>query len=332
MRVLRRVLTLLVIFVAFYMGAHYWIRWRNTVTDDVTKISRLVECEPNGMRRLKLVREVGGKAEELRFERVDQPEPGLTPAMQFARSEWKYVSPFEGEADPVALRRVASVICELYDPVPMRKEDAQGGPGADGARALTASFSGPGGALDVAFEFGPLSGGGRSSAIRFQGGGSERTVGIPSQLFQAASLAPEAYRNYRVMRVEGDNVQVVSLAVDGKERFSLERNGADWSVLAGGKQRPGSEAAGRFLNRLASLRAIGIEDPAYSPERCAQDKARAVVGLRAVAGREETLRFSYGKTGNMVACSTDRSTKFLVHRDLLKFLDVSAASVTAQKR
>ena len=329
MRTLRSLVVLLVIFVAFYLGAHYWIRWRHTVTNDVAKISRLVECEPNELRLLEIQQSAEGKARELKFERVDQPEAGIPAVTQFGRSEWKFVSPLQGEADATILRRIASTLCELYDPIPLRAEDFQGNP-PDGSRRLLAGFAGVGGFRSLQFEFGPLTAN-RSSVIRFLDGKNQRVLRVPLALFQESSLPPEAYQNLRVMRMEGDNVQVISLSIDGKERFSLERNGADGAVMVGGKVKgAGSDEARRFLNRLASLRGLGVEDPAYSSADCQKGKARAVVSFRGVAGKEEALRFDYGKGGMIMACSTGRSSKYRVHRDLLQYLDLSAKSVTAK--
>ena len=69
---IRKSLGLLGLFIAFYLGAHYYIRWKNTVTDDVTKIGRLVECQPNDARELTLHQVTSGKAEELSFRRADE--------------------------------------------------------------------------------------------------------------------------------------------------------------------------------------------------------------------------------------------------------------------
>ncbi|MGG2324687.1 hypothetical protein, partial [Salmonella enterica] len=90
------------------------LRWKNTVYDDVTKIGRLVECQPNDFRSLEITLTGEGASGELRFERVDQPEAGVPAVTQVGRWRWRMVRPVRGEADADHVRRVASTICELY--------------------------------------------------------------------------------------------------------------------------------------------------------------------------------------------------------------------------
>jgi len=328
----RKIITLVVLFVVFYMSAHYYIRWKNTVTDDVTKISRLVECHPNDLRALRIQqRTEEGKPEELSFERVDQPQPGVPAVTAAERWEWKYVKPFPGEAEPVLIRRIASTICELYDPISLRDEDMKPDTmshrHAERLEATLATKSGP---QNYIFEFGAVSPD-HSNVIRFTGPGGTRVLRIPDHFLQAASLTPEAYRNLRVMRLEADNVERAELKIDGKERFTLERAGADWKVLLGGKEKgEGSEEASRFINRVSTLRAIGVDSPEYSPKDCESSPAKAVLNMHGVAGREEILRFNYGKAGDVAACSSARTMKFRVHHDLLQFLDIPMKSVLAK--
>ena len=43
----KKISGLFLIFIACYLGAHFYIRHKNTVYDDVSKIGRLIECEQN---------------------------------------------------------------------------------------------------------------------------------------------------------------------------------------------------------------------------------------------------------------------------------------------
>lgn len=326
----KKILAIVFLFVAFYMGAHFYIRWKNTVTDDVTKISRMVECQPNDLRSLVIQQAVEGKTEELRLERVDQPETGVPAVTAMARWEWRFTQPVTGEADPTLVRRIASTICELYDPIPVRPDDFHPEVSPNRlARRVEAKLVAEGKEQTVAFEFGVLAD--RNTVIRYHdGSGKERTYKIPDRFLQVASVPPEGLRNLRVMKIEADNVQQATLKIDGKERFTLERAGADWKVLQAGKEKgEGSEEAERFVNRLSTLRALDVESPAYSSSDCLAAKAKVVFSVHAIGGREETLRFDYGRGGDVAGCSTLGSQKFRVHRDLVKYLEIPVGKVLA---
>lgn len=323
----RKLFGIVGIFLAFYLAAHFYIRWKNTVTDDVTKIGRLVECQPNDAHAIAITQAVDGRSEDLLFERVDQPEPGVPALMAAARWEWRMKAPTAGVADPSILRRVASTLCELYDPIPVRAEDygVETSPRRL-ARKVEVTLADN---KKVSVEFGALVD--RATVIRYRGFGKERTVRIPDRFLETVSLSPQDFRNMRVMRTEADNVQRMQLSLDGKERFTIERAGADWKVLLGGKEKgDGSEAAEKFLNRISTLRAIGLESENFSGKDCAALKFRASVAVLDIVGHEEQVRFDYGPAGNLIACSTQGTQKFRVHRDLLPFLDVSLKSVLAK--
>lgn len=323
--------TLLLIFVVSYLGAHYWIRWKNTVHDDVTKITKLVDCEPNDVRYISILQDVEGKGEELEFTRVDNAAPGVPPVVAFAEAEWKFLKPLTGEADATLLRRIASTLCELYDPTLLRAEDmVLSPPGKRSARKLRGGMKGKGDAETLAIEFGAV-GPDRMSFISLSKERKQRFAKIPERFQQIASLPPAEYRSLQVMRMAGDNLQVATLKFNGKERFTLERSGAGWRVLVNGKETgAASEEANRFVNRLATLKGMEVLEPEYSPERCRQETARAELLVRGVAGREESLRFDYGRGGDISACSTGRSMKFRVHRDLLKYIDVQPRALIAK--
>jgi hypothetical protein len=330
-RILKGAGTLLLIFAAAYLGAHYFIRWRNTVNDDVTKISRLVGCHANELRELSIQQGGGGVTETLRFTRADKPDPALPPATALLRWEWSYQQPLTGEAEPVLLRRIAYTICELYDPIPLREGDMRPDTRtflhAERLEAVLATDKGP---EKISFEFGAVAAD-HTGVVRFHGPGGERVFRIPANLQVAASQPPAKYRNLRVMRLEADNVERAVLKIGGAERFTLERAGADWAVLLGGKKKgTGSEEAGKFVNRISTLQALAVEDPDFSPESCETMPAKAVLELSGVAGREERLRFYYGQGPDLVACSSVRRAKFRVHQDLLQFLDIPLKAVLAR--
>lgn len=313
---------LLLVLIASYLGAHYWLRWKNTVRDDVTKVGRLVECEPNQVRAITIERGHDQSVEKLSFERVDQAAPGVPPAVAFSQADWRYRAPLTGEAEATLLRRLASTVCEFWDPVLVREGEVV----ASGNKLMFALDTG----ARIELELGSV-GTDRLLPVRIKDpSGAVKGAKVPDLIFQVASRPAAEYRSKRVMRMEADNVQQATLKIDGKERFTLERAGAEWTVLTAGKKLgAAAEAAGRFVNRIASLQAIDVLEPEYGQKDCLNLKAKAELALRGVAGREETVVFDYGRGGDIAACSTARSMKFRVHRDLVRYLDVNPKSMLA---
>lgn len=332
-KILKIVGVLFVVLVATYLGAHYWIRAKNTVRDDVSKVSSLVECEPNDVRSISITQVLNGKSEELEFSRVDQAAPGVPAASAYAQADWRYVKPSQGEADSTLLRRIASTVCELYDPIMLKDgiADKAGESSVRKAELLQVAFKGKSGEKKLSFQFGSPGADRMMTVVVKEDANEERAAKIPVQLLQAVSLPPEQYQSLQVMRTDADNIQTATLRIDGKERFTLERLGSDWKILENGKDKgAASEEANRFVNRLATLKAIGVMEPSYGPELCRTSKARAVLDVRGVAGREETVHFDYGRSGEVAVCSTARTMKFRVHRDLVKYLDVPAKSLVVK--
>lgn len=330
----RKLLALPAIFIVFYLGAHYYIRWKHTIRDDVTRLGRLVECEPNEFQAIQIDQEADGKTETVALEREDAPKPGMPAAAAVSRWEWRFTERLAGEADPVLVRRIASTICELYDPSPIRPGDFRplraGQAGRRVARKVNAVLRAERGPVVLSFEFGDPRG--RLYPLRFDGPSGARHVMVADLFQRVSALSPAELRNMRVMRLDSDNVQQASLRINGEERFTLERAGSDWKVFVGGKEKgTGSEEAAKFLNRISTLRGLKISAVGYSSHDCARDKAAAVLSLRGIGGREETLRFAYGRAGSMAACSSLGTQRFVVHRDLLPFLDIPVTKVLSSR-
>jgi hypothetical protein len=305
------------------MGAHYYIRWRNTVTDDVTKLGRIVECQANDVRAIRINGVIEGKPQELAFERLDHPIPGIPPAADLEQWQWKMSSPLAGVADPALIRRIASALCELYDPIPVRSSDFRLGPEE---KKLEATLATSVGEAKVHFEFGVLSR--PSTVIRYFGFGQERTVRIPDLFLETISLPIEKYRNKKVLNLDADNIQRATLKVEGKERFTLERAGGDWKVFQNGKEKgAGNAEAGKFVNRISTLEAIEIVAEGFYAPECNSLKANALVQVQDVLGKVSEIRFAYSPNSDLTACSTRGSQKFRIHRDFLPYLDISTKNV-----
>lgn len=320
---------ILLIFICFYMGAHYWIRWRNTVTDDVSKVSRLVDCDANEVRGIKILTQRSGKEETLSFSRSDTPQAGVPAAAQLTASEWKYVAPIVGEADASAMVRLSSLLCELYDPTPIREEEFQPGNGAP----LSVTFDVQGGAAagTHAFQFGKPSSD-RMSIVKYQGpGGGARVLKLPPKMAELGAMPPKEYLNTRILRFVADNVTVVKVFSKDKERFTLEREGSGWKVIAGGKELGrGNEEASKFVNRLTTLRAIGVNPEGLSPAACDKAMSQVSVELTGIADKKEMVFFQFEKKGPLSVCNTSREALFTVHRDFIPYVETPAEKLLAK--
>lgn len=316
----RKIATLLLIFITFYMGAHYWIRWRNTVTDGVTKVSRLVECDANEVRSIQITQKRATDEVALSFSRTDKPKSGLSSSAQVSFSEWDFLSPLRGEADASVMVRFASMFCDTYDPIPTSEDQFIPSSSSVGKMEFDLE-GGTNSGLHTLF-FGGISND-RMSVVKYVSpSGDQRTVKIPPKIMQQASLEPTEFLNMKVVRISADNVIRAAVFSGTKERFILEREGDGWNVIAGG-QAPilGSDEAAKYVNRLTTLRALRVDNEALSPRACEASSSQMRVELAGVGDRNETLFFQYGKKGPISVCNTARKALFTVHRDLLQYIE-----------
>lgn len=321
---LRKSLILLLIFITVYLAAHFYIRGKNRATLDSVKVSKLIDCEQNQVRSIRVSQKnKSGKETILSFERTDQPAAGLPVAAQLAGAEWAYKSPLSGEADASILNRIAAKICEQYEPIPIRAEDV-GEPTASGDKsfAIKLEFQLTGDAQTRALRFGAIASD-RQSMAEYTENNKSRFVKIAPELFNITSLPPADFLNLRVMKMNLDNIQRAAFFFDGKEKFILERAGADWTILSDSKFRgAASENAIKYVNRIGTLRAVGILSSEYTREQCAAGKHAIRVELSGVGERSEILQFDVVKNKEkyLSACSTERKALFRVHQDLLNYL------------
>lgn len=324
----KKIAIILLIFVCFYLGAHFYIRYKNRVTDDASKVTQLVQCDPNEVRGIKITQKDG---KVLSFARVDQAAAGVPPSAQLAAAEWKYESPLSGEADASVMIRFASMFCEIYDPAPTRDEEYA--PGAAPVESVAFSLGEKG---EHTLRFGKTAEE-RMVVTRYEGGGASRTVKIQPKIMQLASQAPAAYLNTRIMRMTADNVNVATVYRGGKESFTLERKGEGWRILAGGKEiGAGSEEAQKFVNRLSTLKALKVDAEALNPANCERAQSNVSVELTGVGNRKEALFFQYKpelkgkeKAGGVTVCNTARDALFTVHRDLIPYIELPAEKLKA---
>lgn len=317
----RKIAVLVLVFAGFYLAGHYWIRWRSRITNDAQKVSQLLQCEPDQIRRVKITQQFNGKTEVFEFERVDTPEKGIPLSAQMANSEWSFVSPAKGEADSGVLSRMAAAICETYDPIPVKDQEPALDPKGRMAQKVEFELVGDDGTRVQELQFLTLTND-RMVVTRYIADSSAKAYKILPLIFQMASQNPDAFVNYRVVRMTPDNIQAASVIFDGRERFTLERDGSEWKVLSKGKVAgKGSEEAGKFVNRIATLRALEIKNPSFTAEECESTPHKIRIELSGVANRREALYVSAPAKQGLSACSTGRRAKFLVHSDLMKYLD-----------
>ena len=313
----KKMLFLLLVFVACYLAAHFWIRHQNRNRNDSSVTTRLVECEPNEVRAFTITgRVAAGEAEVLRFERVDQPTAGTPVAAQISGADWLQTGPAKAEGDLTTLNHLAAVVCELYDPMPIPADEFKVGAESPVGRALSLEATANGKVHRL--EFGMV-GSDRLAMIRY----GSKNVRASAQLIQLASLPAEQYKNFRLSRMTADNIQAATVFAAGKEKFKLERAGADWQIEVKGNKKAAGEEGNRYLNRIATLKALGAEEQAGAGENCAKEAHKISVEMTGVGGRKEVLGFDYGPNGDVQACSTIRGARFRVHRDMIKYLEAS---------
>ncbi|MGZ3713215.1 MAG: DUF4340 domain-containing protein [Bdellovibrionota bacterium] len=321
----KKIATLLAIFVAFYMGAHFYIRWKNRIEVDTIKTSSLIECDANQVRSLKVLQREGVAETVVSFDRTDTPEQGVPLAAQLARADWKENSPAAGEADTATMNRLASLVCELYDPIPQTAKDFVDESVPDRrVHRLEILLNKNGKEERHEIDFGQVTSD-RQNVIRYRSPGSERVVKIPVQLLQVASLPPQQFINRRVLRVTADNVQAAVISFGGKERFTIERAGADWHVTTGGKERKPLYEVERFLNTFATLRALEVKPAPGEAASCAAKIHTMSIAMTTITGKKEIVGFDYGKSGPVLACNSTRESLFTVHRDMVPHLDLPLA-------
>jgi hypothetical protein len=322
---------LVVIFLGFYLAAHLWVRFQKQGGAPV-EASRLVNCIDNQVRGITIDSKEGDQPVHMVFQRTDQQQAGVPPAAQMAFSEWQYVEPYKGiEADASALVRMASVLCDIYNPSAVPSGEELGAPTGP-VTAVEFKLSMPAGEEIHHLTFGKTTAD-RNLNVEYKGpSGAVRMVRLPAKLPQLAAVPAKDFRNLRVLRMPADLAEVVSL-FDGKgnERFSLERAGSGWAVKTAGRTAGvGNDDAEKFVNRLGSLRALDTEPRAAGP--CPESPKKLELRLKGLANREETISIDYGKDGPLRICNSARPAYFTVHRDLLPFLDVKPESLAVKKQ
>ncbi len=326
----KKIAIILGIFVGFYLSAHYYIRWKNTVTDNVTKVKKIISCEPNDITSIKIVHS-GSNGTGLLIQRVDPKVPGAPAALQFEQSEWKILAEPKIEAEQSLTTGIAAKICEIYDPIPSKEEEFQQLGGAKVTLDVSAAKDGSESSWKL--EFTGL-GNDRLVVMKLsEGGGSPKYYKTAAKLFQLATLPQKEFVNTRLMRMQADNINRMSVGFAKGKSFRLERNAEGWDVFAGDKALgKGNEEAVRFVNRFTTLKAIAVNYEELNPNVCDPDKGSATVQIEGLNNRVELLSFHYGKNGPIKACNSQREAIFTIHRDFVPFLETPMSKMLGEAK
>lgn len=310
----------ILIFFMAYAGGRAWMYWQDLRARSAPLSARLIECDPNDVRGIRILQKDG---KTLEFHRNDAPRPGVPTAALLAASQWQIQSNPVEEAEASILSRLSSIACDLYNPTSAEGETFAASAG--NAVTLELVLQREGNSSSHAIDFGPYTAD-RQSLVRYRGPSGGRLLHVTPKLLQLASLPAEEFKNLKVLRQGADQAMKATLFEGQKERFSLERNGAGWSIHAGGKLvGAGGEKASQYVNRLGTLRALSAK-PAGGT-KCEASPYKIRIALEGIGGRAEDLYLDYGKAGNIRACDSARDTIFEVHRDLLKYVDVPAKAL-----
>ena len=317
---LKKIGYFLIAFVLAYAGGRGWVYFRERASRTTPLSVRLIDCDPNQVRGIRLL---GKDGNTLEFKRTDAPRAGVPSSAQLSASQWMMQGSPEQEADASVLSRLASMACDLYNPTPAEGETFGESAGRTKTLELAVQKDDLSGVHSI--DFGPMTSD-RQALVRYRGAAGDVQVHVTPKLVQLASLQPEEYRNLKVLRLNGDQVMMAAVFDGKKERFTLERDGAGWSIHQAGKKiANGGVPANQYVNRLGTLR--GLSSKPAGGVKCETRPFKMKIALNAVGGREETLYLDYDKAGNLRGCDSARDTFFEVHRDLLKYVDVPAKSL-----
>lgn len=321
----KKIVVLMVIFVVTFGIARLWSNTRNTVSGSNAPRKPIIECSATKVRQISFERTGATPGDEkISLQRVDIAASGLADAIAALDAKWNTTSPEASEANADLSMRLADALCGFFEVVEekniemgnvnLKIEFSEGEAAATGAgKKWTLSFSEK-----------TVRGRVYLSVL-----GSSQIYSVPEKIAALFRMPFANYKNRRVMGNRLDNLQLARIKFSNKERFTLERAGADWQIsFAKQKNLPTTDEATKFVNRLGTLMAMETFKNEISTEECAKLAPDVTVELEAVAGRKETIHFSKPKQSafstekRMIACSSEHRALFGVHPDLWSFLDV----------
>jgi hypothetical protein len=329
----RKILILVFVFlIALASGLAYRKLQQGQNKKPVTSKS-LLACAPAKVDGLQIMRTYqNGNTEDLAFVRnlpegINQSSEAIAQLL----AEWTMISPIKTEASNRLLITIPNTICEMSDEFPYTEKESLSELGLDPPTIETNLVAGE--------ERFTLRLGKKHDAKWVIAAVPEdkekkkwRIFWAPAKLDFILRLPQKEFQNKLVSKMNIDSVQALRLSVKGKESFTLERNGDEWTTKESGKTNTlqGPEEAEKFANRVGSLQGIGWEKTEFSTEECNKLDASYTIQLEGIGGRTEFIRFTAPQTieslkeKRLLACNSARRALFQVHPDMEKYLKYRA--------
>lgn len=118
----------------------------------------------------------------------------------------------------------------------------------------------------------------------------------------------------RVLRIAPDMTDQLELHSTARKRtVRFTREGSDWE-----KDAKVDERFGEFINKVVTLQALAIEDPAANPKDCRAARGDLLAKVAGYGNPEEVLVFQGFERGReaMSVCSQTRPGRWRVHADV----------------
>ena len=327
---IKKNIVLVATFLICLSGVALW--WSNTrvLNGSGAPERGLYACNPLEIKRVKLVRQGRLHPETITMQKVSDPIPGASEAVQWLRASWEITEPDLGEADTGLVHRIVAGFCNLPRAQRVKKD---GRPAFGKPRLELYLYAGTeeDSRSVAAFIFGQTLKQQRQVMARFSADeAASQLLTVPLGLYQTLNMPRPTYRNRKVLRMSLDSIHKVALERE-QEKIELVREGADWTVHVNGEVLGrGNASARRFVNRLGTLRALSVVKAGMLPEECSQKVDASVkVRIEGVGNRQEWIRFSEPQqiiadrtAEKLLVCGSARTSLFGVHKDMWQYLAV----------
>lgn len=283
------------------------------------------KCKAHEIRAFTLTRPGGTTGQEaIVFKRVDPELSGVSNTVKSLRAKWEMLSPKPSEADSKLVQRIVSSIC--YIPRAFALPASEEIEDEHFPFRIGFTWNDRGRDEEWEFAFGDQVSD-RRVVMRLRIGDEEGYFSVPDYFMRITKTDILAFQNRRVMNTPLDSVDSLTVKEKGKEPFTLERNGSDWLLLRGKSSVVvESQRARKFVNRLATMRALSVLDTDFNEEECQEYDRKFEVKVQGRGQPDETIAFNMRESRKdlkVSACSSGRNSLFSVHSDVEKYLSAS---------
>ncbi len=274
-------------------------------------------CVPHDIRSFTLMRlKSEGEERQIVFRRTDPVLRGVSESVKKLRAKWAIEMPITAEADANLVQRIVSSLCYIPRAFALRAGDASIPNNFPLRMEFFWADKGPPENWQFAFSNAPKS---RRVVMRLRKGTEELFFSVPDFFMRLVGSQLLAYQNRRVMSAILDSVEVVTLKNKGQLKFTLERNGAEWLLIQEGKKNKlANESARKFVNRMATLRAVSVLQPNRERD-CSVNGSDYSIEVKGRYIPDELITFRMEKS---TACSSKRLETFSIHKDIENYLSV----------